>query len=395
MSSPLSPQPNGATALFDETELAPTRAPLEAARHLPGHYYTSQEVYDLEVEKLFMRDWLMIARVEEFAEPGDYMTFEIVGEPIVVCLNDRRELQAFANVCKHRGAAIAKGNGNAKEFSCPFHGWIYDLDGHLVAPSQPKGLPHFDVKACRLSPIRLETWGGFAFVTFNDGTPSLAEYLAVDEFAESAAFMRPQDMQLFDRFTYEIDCNWKLLPENLVDAYHVEVIHKATFATEGFSTTSLKDLILTKWGWRKTYPSRSMSPDGEILFGPTPWLADHELGPAFAYSAFLRPNLYFNARTDLIQPWVTYPLSPERSRVTVFTCLWPGAAAMPAFEHKFELLKDFVRKFAGEDMAVLQMTQKGLRSRRFDGGPMHTLEAAIHHRINRYLDAMQGEGDTE
>lgn len=384
---------NGKTKYFDEKELHPTRAPLEDARHLPGHYYTSSEIHEMEVEKLFMRDWLMVARVEEFAEPGDYRAMEIVDEPIVVCMNERRELHAFANVCSHRGAAVALGEGNASEFHCPFHDWVYDLDGHLVTPSQPRGLPRFDVKNCSLSPIKLDTWGGFVFINFDDDCPTLAEYLAVDEFAESAAFMRCEDMRVVDRYTYEIDCNWKLLPENLIDTYHVEVIHQGSFATEGFGERSLRDVIFTKWGWRKVYPSRSMSPDGEMLFGPTPWLADHELGSTFAYSAFLRPNMVLLVRADMIQPWVVYPLGPERSRVTGFTCLWKGAEEMPAFGKKIQLLKDFARQFAGEDMELLRHTQKGLRSRRFSGGPMHAQEAAIHHRINRYLDAMQGDGD--
>ena len=397
MSTVLSDRPkskrNGKAKLFDEKELVPTRAPVEDARHLPGHYYTSPEIYEMEVEKLFMRDWLMVARIEEFSKPGDYRTLDIVGEPIIVSMNEQLELHAFANVCRHRGAAVASGAGNTSQFSCPFHGWIYDLDGNLVTPSQPRGLPRFDAKSCRLSPIKLDTWGGFVFVNLDDGCPTLEEYLAVDEFAESTAFMQPENMRLVDRFTYEIDCNWKLLPENLIDAYHVEVIHKGSFATEGFGETSLKDLVLTKWGWRKVYPSRSMSPDGEMLFGPAPWLADHELGPRFAYNAFLRPNFNFLVRADMIQPWVTYPLGPERSRVTGFTCLWKGAEEMPAFDQKVQLLKDFARQFADEDMELLQYTQKGLRSRRFTGGPMHAQEAAIHHRINRYLDSMQGDGD--
>ncbi len=393
LSDPRDSRRNGAARYFSEEELAPTRARLEDARHLPGHYYTSPDIYEMEVEKLFMRDWLMLARVEEFSEPGDFMTMEIVGEPILLCMNAHRALRAFTNVCRHRGAAVASGNGNTPDFRCPFHGWIYDLDGKLVAPSQPRGLPRFDVANCGLSPIRLETWGGCIFVCFDDEGPSLAEYMAADAFADSAAFLRSEDMRLVDRFTYEIDCNWKLLPENLIDTYHVEVIHKGSFATEGFGETSLRDVVFTKWGWRKVYPSRSMSPDGALLFGPTPWLADHELGPSFAYSAFLRPNFNFLARADMIQPWVSYPLGPERSRVTGFTCLWKGAEETPAFAQKVELLKDFARKFAGEDMELLQYTQKGLRSRRFAGGPMHAQEIAIHHRINRYLDAMQGDGD--
>ena len=196
---------NGKTRMFSDEDLAPTRAPLEHARHLPGQYYTSQGVYEMEVEKLFMKDWLMVARVEEFTEPGDYMTTEIVGEPIIVCLNNACELRAFANVCKHRGAAVAAGSGNAASFNCPFHGWIYDLDGKLVTPSQPRGLPQFDAKNCQLSLIRLETWGGCVFVNFDSECSSLADYMAADEFAESAAFIRPEDMRLVDRFTYDID----------------------------------------------------------------------------------------------------------------------------------------------------------------------------------------------
>ena len=79
--------------------------------------------------------------------------------------------------------------------------------------------------------------------------------------------------------------------------------------------------------------------------------------------------------------------------MTGFTCLWKGVEEMPAFRQKVDILKDFARRFAGEDMELLQHTQKGLRTRRFAGGPMHYQEAAIHHRINRYLDAMEGDGD--
>lgn len=409
--------PDGAAAFFSEDELLQTRKAVEQARHLPGHYYTSPEIYAMEIEKLFMRDWLVVGRVEEFANPGDYLATDIVGEPIIVCRNAAGGLSAFSNICRHRGAAVVPsavtpvvapgqtvlGNlpfqevrlaqGNAKEFTCPFHAWVYDLEGRLAATSRPRGLPQFKPSECRLSPIKVDTWGGFVFINFDDNCRSLSDYLADDEFQASTAFMRPEDFQLIDRFTFEIECNWKLMPENLVDAYHVEVIHKKSFATDGFGDTSLKDVIFTKWGWRKLYPSRSMSPDGEMMFGPAPWLKDHPLGAAFAYSAFMRPNFNFLVRADMLQPWVTYPLGVNRCRVTGYTCLWKGAEERPAFKEKVSLLKQFARNFAGEDVELLLSTQRGLGSRRFVGGPIHVQESAIHHRINRYLDAMQGEGD--
>lgn len=406
----------GAGTHFSERELAKTRNAIEDARHLPGHYYTSPDIYAMEIEKLFLKDWLVVGRVEEVPNPGDYLATEIVGEPIIVCRNAAGELNAFSNVCRHRGAALvpstppagSAGNGhgrapfeevfaaqtgNVSEFRCPFHAWIYDLEGRLVAPSRGRGLPRFDAKGCRLPAIRLDTWGGFIFINFDDDCRSLSDYLADDNFAGAADWVRAEDYILIDRYTFEIDCNWKLVPENFVDAYHVEVIHKGSFATDGFGDTSLKDVIFTKWGWQKLYPSRSMSPDGEMLFGPTPWHKDHELGPKLAYSAFLRPNFNFLVRADMLQPWITYPLGVERCRVTGYTCMWKGVEKLPAFKEKVSLLKKFARDFAGEDVDLLLSTQRGLKSRRFAGGPMHYQEAAIHHRINRYLDAMQGNGD--
>ena len=122
-----------------EEELRDTRAPLAQATHLPAYYYTSPEILELEKEKLFFKDWLIVGRVEEWPNPGDYRAMEIVGEPIVITRNKDGELKAFANVCRHRGVAVAIGQGNTKEFLCPYHAWVYDLDGGLVSAARPRG----------------------------------------------------------------------------------------------------------------------------------------------------------------------------------------------------------------------------------------------------------------
>src|SRR4051812_16670154 len=148
-------------------ELKQTRAPVTEAKHLPAYYYTSPEIFELEKQKLFYKDWLIVGRVEEFPNPGDYKAFELVDEPVVVCRNAKGELKAFANVCRHRGVAVAIGSGNAKEFLCPYHAWVYDLDGALVSPSRPRGIK-VGPETRQLPPIRLETWGGFVFINFDE-----------------------------------------------------------------------------------------------------------------------------------------------------------------------------------------------------------------------------------
>src|SRR4051812_42000514 len=83
--------------------LARTRLPVEEARHTPGLVYGSPEVLALEKSRVFMKDWLCVGRIEEVASPGDFMTHIVLGEPIVVTRDERGELNAFSNVCAHRG----------------------------------------------------------------------------------------------------------------------------------------------------------------------------------------------------------------------------------------------------------------------------------------------------
>jgi len=94
-------------------DYAPLRAPLPRARHLPGHFYTSPEIYALEKEKIFRKEWLCVGRMEEIERPGDYLTFRVADEPLLVCRDENGQLNAFYNVCRHRGTEVACGRGNA------------------------------------------------------------------------------------------------------------------------------------------------------------------------------------------------------------------------------------------------------------------------------------------
>jgi phenylpropionate dioxygenase-like ring-hydroxylating dioxygenase large terminal subunit len=370
--------------------LAETQVPTAEAKHLPAHFYTSPEILELEKERLFFKDWLVVGRVEEWPNPGDYRALELFGEPIIIARNEAGELNAFANVCRHRGVAVASGEGNVRNFSCPYHAWVYDLTGSLVSASRPRGIMSVDARNCKLPPIRLDTWGGFVFINFDEHAPDLSEYLDVDGYRESTAYVHPEETVLVDTYHYELDCNWKLVPENLADIYHVEVIHAGSFGGDTYKPEkALAALTFTKHGWYKEYESGTMAPGAELLFGPAPWLANHEKGKLFAFSAFLRPNFYLFARADMIQPWVAYPISPTKTAVTGWTCLPKSFLDSPAFDEKVEILAKFARKFADEDIELMRAIQKGLTSRNFVRGPMHELESVVHHRINCYLNALK------
>lgn len=122
-----------------------TLQPLGKARHAPGDIYGSDHMFELEKQKIFMKDWMCVARGEEIASAGDYMTFRMVGEPFVITRNEQGAIAAFANVCAHRGVEVASGEGNTKEFSCPYHGWLYDLNGRLVGAPYMKEAEGFGI----------------------------------------------------------------------------------------------------------------------------------------------------------------------------------------------------------------------------------------------------------
>ncbi len=378
---------NLAMATGNGDVLARTRAELLEARHLPGWFYTSPEMFEQEIEKIFMKDWLCVGRVEQWAKPGDFRAMRIAGEPLLVCRDEQGRLGAFSNVCRHRGVEVAMGQGNQKEFTCPYHGWVYDLEGKLVGAPYNGGV-NYDFRNCRLASVQLDTWGGYVFVNFDPKAAGLQKFLAGDEGVHKAeALLHPERTRICDEYVFDIECNWKFIPENLMDIYHAKVVHGMSFAKH-FTMEGFPFQLSQNGRYHAEYESLTMTPDGVILFGPMPWLRDKH--DRFAFTLFIAPTLNIFGRQDMIQPWLTTPLAPDRTRVTIWTQIPEEHFAAPAFEQKTEIIKNFIRLVAAEDGAMLRSLQNGVRSRAFTPGPTVGLEKGIHHLLNHYLDRMLG-----
>ncbi|HEV7957299.1 MAG TPA: aromatic ring-hydroxylating dioxygenase subunit alpha, partial [Marisediminicola sp.] len=380
----------GTNAAYDWSSLGKSTADLGDAQHLPAEVYTSQAVFERERDLLFFRDWIVVGRADEIPDKGDYKTFDFLGEPILICRDGEGNLNAFFNSCRHRGVAVAKGQGNARVFVCPAHSWTYDLKGKLFGVLRPKQIGNFDTTHCELPPVKIDTYAGFIFINLDPQASSLADYLDVDGFRDTVAFLRGDDLMTVDRLSFEIDANWKIVMETLADVYHVEVVHRETFgkASNGYKPQTSSNLTLTKHGATKQYSSPTFAPEGEALFGPMPWLADHPSGRNVALSFYLRPNFAFFGRCDMIQPCAVYPVSPSRSVITCWTCMPKEFASDPDFDRKVKVIADFCRKVNAEDKELILAIQKGLSSRAFPRGPVHELERIVHHRTKAYVSAM-------
>ena len=357
------------------------RAALPAARHLPGDFYTSLDIQQLERDRIFRREWLCVAREEEFAQPGDYAARLIADEPVLICRTRNGNLRAFFNVCRHRGTQVAQGCGNRSKFTCPYHAWTYDLEGRLVGAPYTDEIVDFDRAKFGLKPIKLETWGGFVFINLDPGSRPLRE--AMGSFCDIFAPYRPQDCRLAFKIRVEYDSNWKAVAENFVDIYHLATLHADSFGTN----QPLDSYQFTSYPWGYTGRFRGLSPmtlDGQPRYGFMPWLSGDHL--EYGYSAHLFPNMGFYARQDNIH-WVTqWPITVDRAAADIHVMFPAEFHERPDFEDKLDDYKKCFELVIEEDRGMITALQKGFSSQGFEPGPMSRFEHAVQHLIQYNLD---------
>ena len=382
------------TMPFDQQEvLAPTRVPLRQARHLPGDIYTSPELFEREKETIFMRHWICLARVEEIGEPGDYMTFRIMGESVIAARNDEGEINTFANVCRHRGVEVASGLGNTRRFSCPYHGWTYDLEGKLLGAPYMKEAEGFEPSACRLQPIHSHLWGGWIFINFAAQPPVFGDFPVFDdfigEFEREFGLLRQEDLLTGDKIVTELSCNWKLVVENLMDFYHAKTLHGATFGA--FVDMDLDVAPFTRLqngGFSIFYSSAPMLPGGVAPMGKIPWLEGQP--DSFSCMGLLPPTVMLFGHCDNVQAFITWPLTPDTSRLEIYTLFSRDHVERPDFAEHVEKYHDFMSQVVDEDREMVQSMQRNLGSRLFEPGRMSRHEENIHNTINGYLEHVFG-----
>ncbi len=188
--------------------------------------YRSEELTALELEALFLRDWLLAGHASEIPNSGDYTTFNIGGERAVLIRDEEGRIGAFHNVCRHRGSRVVGADrGHCRRtMVCPFHGWTYHLDGRLKQIPSPGTFAQLEIASNGLIPIELEVWHGFLFIRFRSGGQSLAARLAAVE--EKVGHYRLSELlPLGSRRVGELPYNWKLIRGVDHEGYHVPRAH--------------------------------------------------------------------------------------------------------------------------------------------------------------------------
>ena len=375
--------------IFDPAHYAGVRLPSLEAETLPPWAYTSQAFYEREVETIFMKVWNFIGRADHIPDPGDYFTLELVGVPIIVVRDQQRQLRAFVNSCRHRGTILVEGQGSCRAFKCPYHSWAYSLEGELIGAPEMQKTSGFDCADYPLHTIRLETWAGFLFVSFDRDAAPLADYLG--DLPDNLAGHTGGDLVCVRRKAYELNCNWKLFAENAKEAYHIGTVHRKTINQYASAESAGYEWVDVRGQYSMNYAKHPGSmallkgdagfPIIETLTGRT---------REGTYSPFVFPSTYIAATIDTLWYLELHPHGPDRTTLIHGACFPRAVTERPDFH---ELVKHYYKRWditIEEDNAICEMQQRGVSSRFATPGRFCFRERVVHQIDNWVLDRVLG-----
>ena len=364
------------TALLQRQPIASENA-AAPAETLPGWTYGNAEFYELEKRNLLIANWQVVGHVSELQQPGDYVTLDIMGERAFVMRGEDGELRAFHNVCRHRAAAVVRGDaGNCGHaVRCFYHGWTYGLDGRLKAVPGEAGFPGLDKGRFGLKPIEFEVWQGFVFVRFAGSGPSVAERFRPYE-RELAAYRMAEMEPLGGRWDVEIAVDWKNVMDNYLEGYHVPVGHPGLFRLFGnsYEVEVREGNVNRAVGRLRERESANWSERHYQRLRPPAAHLDAELSGSWRYYTLL-PNIAFDVYPEFMDFFHIVPLAPGRARLRGRLYGLPGSdRALRAARWLTRRVNVQVQR---EDEGLIESVQAGLATSAYGVGYLSEKEACL------------------
>ncbi len=217
---------------------APLRASTDTylgSEDLPIERWTSREIFELEVEKVWRKTWQMACRESLLRNPGDYFVYDIVDDSILITRTKSGELKAYYNSCLHRGRALKRGSGNSDNLRCPYHGWAWNLEGGFEGATCQWDFPHVTAAEFALPEARIDTWGGWVFVNMADDAPPLQEYMGI--LPSHLDTWNHEHRYISMHVEKVIGANWKTVLEAFIESYHAIATHPQLMPFQGIDNS--------------------------------------------------------------------------------------------------------------------------------------------------------------
>lgn len=238
--------------------LRPSKAEL-GDENLSVDRYISADFHRLETQKLWPKVWQFVGREEQIPAPGDHLVYDIVDKSIIVMRGEDGVIRGFYNSCLHRGRALRNTSGNCRELRCPFHGFTWDLQGELNSLPCEWDFKHVCSEHRKLPQVKVDTWGGFVFVCFDEDAKPLRDYLEVlpEHFAD---YLMDRSCTLL-HVQKRIPCNWKVGQEAFFESMHSRATHPhiLTFIADVDSQYDILGRHISRMVTPSTVPSPHLS----------------------------------------------------------------------------------------------------------------------------------------
>ena len=351
-------------------------------RGLPGWCYHSAALLELEKEEIFKTHWQIACHVSDIPDTGDFQTFDVCGERAIILRDREGGIRAFRNVCRQRGSRlVAKDRGNCPgALICPFHGWVYNLDGTLRGAARPESYPPLDKHEFGLPALDMEIWNGFVFVRFKDGPqPSVADLLS--PFAEEAAAYRMQHhVPVGDIWTEHSPVNWKSVRDVDNEGYHVAMAHPAlqdlygsTYQDEPY----VNGISRSEGQFTPSKGRRWAVRNYKTFSKPSPHLPEHLHRVWLYYGIF--PNAVIAMTPETVLFYQEFPETTGRSILRSATYRHSGEDRQQRVARY--LAERIDRETLEEDIQLTVWSNEAMASEAFEGFYLSDLEYGVrsHH----------------
>jgi phenylpropionate dioxygenase-like ring-hydroxylating dioxygenase large terminal subunit len=360
--------------------------PVSEALTMPPVIYTSEEFLAFERRALFDHEWLCLGRVSRIPEPGDWFSVTVNDEPLLVARGKDGEIRVFSAICQHRGMQIAEGEGNCGTFKCPYHHWIYGLDGRLLGAPAMERTEGFEKKDFPLPPLKVELWQGFILVNFDldaaPFAPTVRRYAPYLEHYDLETAVCPGTFTLHD-----LPWNWKVMFENFNDGYHANRLHQII---QDFCPSEMA-MFPVPWeddsgvmfrtnGY--THIDGGFNATRKALMPIFPRLTEEERW--FSTFALMPPTLCFGTAPDQAFFFIVRPKTASTIDVEIGYLFDPSAFEHPMFDDLFTMSDAGVQVFVKQDQDATTKVQRGMQSR-FAARGRYSWQEETHVQFNRWL----------
>jgi len=380
---------------------------------LDNEFYKNPEIYERDIDRIFMKVWLYAGHQSEIPNPGDFFLYELAGESVIISHGVDGEIRAMMNVCRHRGSQVCwDKKGNSRRFTCPYHGWTYSTEGELVAAAYMQD--DFDKSSHGLKQIHIKVYSGMIYINFSDNPSSFA---VIEK--DLTPFLQPyllDKAKVAHRQSYPMKSNWKLAVENYKECYHCAPAHLEYARAHSLALPQEKwqaelDAMIAKmpscglnngemnnsythdeeFGADRSYEHYPLlrghvtgSKDGKPL---APLLGDISDFDGGAHDFKIGPMLFGLAYCDHVMLYSFKPISRDYADCDI-TWLVRGDAVEGKDYNKEELIWLWDVTTAA-DKSIIEHNQAGVSSRMFQPGPFSTFEGSTQRWVEWYLQAIR------